>query len=429
MKTTKQFLRGCAVWGRALMVVLMLTGAGWSAVAESDIQQTVEGASLQYRGVVYDKSSNEPLMFASVAVEGTSIATVSNSEGEFLIKVPADLKAASLVFSYIGYQKQKVALADLNADGNRVGLEMTTVPLVEVSVFPNDPDLLIRAIMNRRDQNYLDQTATKSAFYRETIKKGWNYVSLTEAVLDVYKQPYNSARSDQARLTIGRKSTDYDRLDTLVFRLQGGPLAAMMLDIMKEPYALFDEEMLEFYSFELNNITREDDRMLYVLGFKQKPEVKMPLFYGQLYVDSESLAIVNATFNMDLSNREEAARMFIRRKPAGARVFPTEASYMVTYREQNGKWFLGYARAQVDFRVNWRRRLFNTNYYTTMEMAFTDMQLTEERPFKGSDRLRMNVIMEDAVDGFNDDAFWGDYNVIEPEQPIENAIKRIQRNL
>ena len=102
---------------------------------------------------------------------------------------------------------------------------------------------------------------------------------------------------------------------------------------------------------------------------------------------------------------------------------------MVTYREQNGKWFLGYARAQVAFRVNWRRRLFNTNYYTTMEMAFTDMQLTEERPFRGGDRLRMNVIMEDAVDGFKDDAFWGDYNVIEPEQPIENAIRRIQRNL
>jgi hypothetical protein len=37
--------------------------------------------------------------------------------------------------------------------------------------------------------------------------------------------------------------------------------------------------------------------------------------------------------------------------------------------------------------------------------------------------------MEDAVEGFNDPDFWGDYNVIEPEQPIENAIKRIQRNL
>lgn len=429
MKAAKQILRGWAVWGRTLMVVLILTGAGLPAVAESDGKEMAEGAALQYRGVVYDKNSNDPLMFATVAVVGTTIATVSNSEGEFLIKVPAEMNGASLVFSYIGYRKQTVALSDLKAEGNRVGLEMTTVPLVEVSVFPNDPVLLIRAIMNRRDQNYLDQTATKSAFYRETIKKGWNYVSLTEAVLDVYKQPYNSARSDQARLTIGRKSTDYDRLDTLVFRLQGGPLAAMMLDIMKDPYAMFDEEMLEYYTFELNNITREDERMLYVLGFKQKPEVRMPLFYGQLYVDSESLAIVNATFNMDISNREEAARMFIRRKPAGARVYPTEASYMVTYREQNGKWFLGYARAQVAFRVNWRRRLFNTNYYTTMEMAFTDMQLTEERPFRGGDRLRMNVIMEDAVDGFKDDAFWGDYNVIEPEQPIENAIRRIQRNL
>src|SRR5690606_12080532 len=119
-------------------------------------------------------------------------------------------------------------------------LVMTTVPLVEVSVFPSDPDLLIRAVMNRREQNYMDVPTSKTAFYRETIKKGWNYVSLTEAVVDIYKHPYNSSRNDQAKLIIGRKSTDYSKIDTLVFRLQGGPVSALMLDIMKDPYTLFD---------------------------------------------------------------------------------------------------------------------------------------------------------------------------------------------
>lgn len=83
MKAAKQILRGWAVWGRTLMVVLILTGAGLPAVAESDGKEMAEEAALQYRGVVYDKNSNDPLMFATVAVVGTTIATVSNSEGSF----------------------------------------------------------------------------------------------------------------------------------------------------------------------------------------------------------------------------------------------------------------------------------------------------------------------------------------------------------
>jgi hypothetical protein len=426
MKTVRFF-----TWGylRTIQVVLFIFVTSFLSIGVSAENEWQDIAVTPFKGTVYDSNSDDPLAFATLAVEGTHIATVSNSDGQFTLKIPNTYLGGNLTVSYIGYKNKTISISTLKPDDNVIKLDMTTVPLVEVNVFPSDPDLLIRAVMNRRNQNYMDLSTTKTAFYRETIKKGWNYVSLTEAVVDIFKHPYQSSRSDQAKLVIGRKSTDYSKIDTLVFRLQGGPVSALMLDIMKDPYTLFDEEMFDYYTFEMSNITRVDDRMLFVLSFKQKSDVDSPLFFGKLYIDTESLAITSASFNMDLSNREEAARLFIRRKPARARVYPTEAAYLVNYREQDGKWYFGYARAQVDFRVNWRRKLFNTNYYTTMEMAITDWEITEDRPYRTSDRLKMNVIMEDAVDGFADNAFWGDYNVIEPEQPIENAIRKIQKSL
>jgi hypothetical protein len=426
MKTVRFF-----TWGylRTIQVVLIVFAMSLASMGISAENEWQGEAVAQFKGTVYDSKTNDPLIFATLAIEGTHIATVSNAEGEFTIKVPNEHADGNLQVSYIGYKKKNLPISSLQAEDNVIKLDMTTVPLVEVSVYPSDPDLLIRAVMNRRDQNYMDVPMSKTAFYRETIKKGWNYVSLTEAVVDIYKHPYNSSRNDQAKLIIGRKSTDYSKIDTLVFRLQGGPVSALMLDIMKDPYTLFDDEMLEGYTFEMSNITRVDDRMLFVLGFKPKENVETPLFSGKLYIDTESLAITSAAFNMDISNREEAARMFIRRKPTSARVYPTETAYLVNYREQDGKWYFGYARAQVAFRVNWRRKLFNTNYDTTMEMAITDWETTEDRPYRVSDRLKMSVIMEDAVEGFADNAFWGDYNVIEPEQPIENAIRKIQKSL
>ncbi len=382
------------------------------------------------KGTVEDQDSGDPLSFATIAIEGSNIATVSNSDGNFSLKIPKNKTSEKIRISFIGYEKKYLPVSQLREKDSTIGLKMVTVPLVEVSVFPTDPNLLIKAVMNRRDENYLSSPAKMTAFYRETIKKGWSYVSLSEAVVEVYKHPYNRLREDRIKLHIGRKSTDYEKIDTLAFKLQGGPYTATMLDIMRDPYILFDNEMIDFYNFKVSNITRIDERNIYILSFEQKPNVEIPLFYGKLYIDIDNLAVTRAVFNMNTDDRDEAARMFIKKKPFGARVFPTEASYLVDYRQnKNGKWYFGYSRGQVSFRVKWRKKLFNTNYHTTLEMAVTDWETTDDSPFRGADKLKINAIMEDEVSGFSDPDFWGDYNVIEPEQPIESAIRKIQRKL
>lgn len=383
---------------------------------------------IQVKGLVVDSQTGEALTFASINVAGTNIATVCNSEGEFILKVPKNLGSQNVLVSYIGYKTKELTLADLK-EKSKIKLELITVSLAEVNVFPQDPNYLIRAVMNKRDQNYQNDAALMTAFYRETIKKGWTYVSLSEAVVEVLKQPYDGARPDLIHLYKGRKSTDYNKLDTLTFKLMGGPYSTLMLDIMKNPYLIFTDDILGYYNFSLSTITRINDKLIYVLDFKQKESVDEPLFFGKLYIDSESLAITSATYSLNMSNKSEVAQMFIQKKPAGADVYPTEATYMVNYHEKDGKWYYAYSRGQINFKVDWNKKLFNTNYNTSIEMAATDWEPTQEKTFKPQDRMKQNIIMQDAVSGFNDKEFWGDYNVIEPEQSIEQAIKKIQKQL
>ena len=121
--------------------------------------------------------------------------------------------------------------------------------------------------------------------------------------------------------------------------------------------------------------------------------------------------------------------MFIKKKPVSARVYPTTASYRVDYREKDGRWYYSYSRGQITFKIEWNRRLFNTIYESTIEMAVTNWEKSSERPAKGSERIKSNVVMADEISGFADRSFWGEYNVIEPEKPIESAIKKIQKKL
>ena len=121
--------------------------------------------------------------------------------------------------------------------------------------------------------------------------------------------------------------------------------------------------------------------------------------------------------------------MFIKRKPAGARVYPTEASYLVNYREQNGRWYFGYSRGQITFKIKWKRKLFNSTYASTVELAVTDWEFAKTKPFKTMERMKTNVIMSDDISGFADKEFWGEHNYIEPEKSIESAINKIKKSL
>lgn len=384
---------------------------------------------VQYKGTVVETDTRKPLGFATLTLEGANISTVANSEGEFLFKVPAGKTDGNVVVSFLAHKDKIVKLSTLKPERNRIELDLLSVTLTTISIHPKDPGSLMRAILNRRLENYNQDQNKMTVFYRETIKKNKTYVSLSEAVLDVFKQPTLSARGDQIELSKGRKNTDYTRLDTVTFKMQGGPYTSLLLDIVKNPEEIFTEDMVGNYQFTIENVSKIGDRLMYIIDFQQFPHIEEPLYFGKLYVDTESLAILSATFSLNVTNRALASDYFIRKKPAGAKVYPTEASYQVNYREKDGKWIFGYSRAELVFKIEWKRRLFNTHYSSSIEMAVTDWEKSQIKNAKPAEKLKQNVVMMDEVSGFADPDFWGVYNVIEPEKSIDQAIRKIQRKI
>lgn len=383
----------------------------------------------QYKGIVVDSRTKKELAFATLSVLKTNIAGVSNSEGEFSLKVPRQNTNADLMISFLGYKNKIISLKELKPENNQILLESFNIALGEVIVSTNDAEKLFNQVISRIGQNYSNDQNLMTGFYRETIRKRRTYLSLSESVVEIQKQSYMSNVDDFIELFKGRKNTDYTKLDTLTFKLQGGPYTTIFLDIMKYPELIFTDDALKVYDFSLENNTQIDERKVYVLAFKQKPEVTAPMYYGKLFIDTESMAIISAVFNLNVENKKEAGLLFTQKKPAGAEVYPTAASYQINYREQNGKWIFAYSRGDITFLVDWDKKLFNTTYETSVEMAVTDWKKKSNNPQKTTQKLRQNVIMMDKVSNFADPEFWGEYNIIEPEKSIETAIRKIQRKM
>ncbi len=398
------------------------------AFQEQEIQ-TVEFTS--YKGEVMDSETKKPLVFATLTVEGTNISTVTNTEGSFLLKVPTNIQSESLIITFLGYGTKTVALASLKEENNKISMDVlvTELPEVRISV-PREAVILVKETLRRKGENYLIDPTVMTAFYRETIKKRRKNVSLSEAVVTIFKTPYTSSRRDAVQMYKARKSTDYSKLDTLALKLQGGPFNALYVDIMKYPEYIFSEESIDDYTFSFDRSTRINDRLIYVINFRQRDYIREPLYEGKLYIDVGKKILTSAIYSLNITDREMASRLFVRKKPRNANVYPTEVAYRVDYREKDGRWYYGYSNAILEFKIDWDKKLFNSVYSMTCEMAITDWEKNQElsEP-RYRDRLKSTMILSDEAAGFSDPDFWGEYNIIEPEKSIESAIRKIQRQL
>jgi len=416
----------------ALLILSAFAAQTIFAEAAPDRRKNDQQGLLTFRGKVVDSETGEPLVFASVAVKETNVATVTNIDGEFVIKISETQTSRNLEVTFLGYKNRTVPLTEMREDGykNVISLTPAPIPIKEIIVKPLDPEAIVRSAISRIGRNYVDEPNLMTAFYRETIRKNRTYVSIGEAVVEIFKAPYSSdLRYDGARIYKGRKGSDVERMDTVLFKLQGGPVSVLQLDIVKNTESVLTIDAMKYYDYSLTGVVEIDDKPHYVIEFRQKPSVDMPLFMGSFYIEADSYAISESEFGFNLENKEAASAIFIKKKPLGMEVTPEIATYRTKFREQNGKWYFAYSRAEVKFKVNWKRKLFNTFYTTMSEIAVTDRTNEEVIKFAGKEKLRYNDIFTEQVAAFADPEFWGEYNVIEPDQSIESAIRRLSRKL
>lgn len=423
-------LKNISVYSAAMLLAFLFNTV--NAEASADRKKSDQQPYLTIKGKVVDSETGVALVFASVAVSDANVAIVTNIDGEFSLKIGESLLSKNLVISYIGYKNKEVLISSLRNNGykNIISLDPAPIPIKEIIVKPVNPDEIVSKTIARIGKNYESVPNLMTAFYRETIRRNRTYVSIGEAVVEIMKAPYaNDIRFDNARMYKGRKSSDVEKMDTVLFKLQGGPLSSLNLDLAKNTEDILTLEAMKYYNYSLTGVIEIDGKPHYVIEFIQKPNVDVPLFMGTFYIEMDTFALTEAEFGFNLSDKVAAQSIFIRKKPLGMDVTPEVASYRTKYREQDGKWHFEYSRAEVKFKVDWKKKLFNTYYTTMAEIAVTDRTAEEVIKFAGKEKIKYTDVFTDKVSAFADPDFWGDYNVIEPDQSIESAIRKLSRKL
>lgn len=406
-----------------LMFFLLLDIAPLQAREEVDGYFTVTG-------VVRNKDDRKKLENVNVSVPGTNIGTVTNSDGLFSLKIKDAEIVRGLEVSHIGYLNTQISLKE-NKDLSTLTVWMIPAPnlLSEIVIFGNNARGIVEEAIRKIPVNYSPNENMLTTFYRETVQKRRRYISVSEAVIDVYKTAYNDRVpvKDKVQLQKGRRLLSQKTSDTLAVKVVGGPSLAIYLDVVKNQDALLNMGDLDYYEFHIEEPVNFDNRMQYVISFRPKVNLMYALFYGKLYIDFEKLAFTRAEFSLDMKNKTKAVEAILHKKPLGLQFKPQEVSYLVTYKEQNGKTYLNYIWNTIRFKCDWKKRLFSSGYTVYSEMVVTDRQEDNFTTISNKTAFKEKQVFYDLVDEYWNEDFWKEYNIIEPTESLEHAVNKLKK--
>ena len=375
--------------------------------------------------------NGQPLAHVSVMVEGTEVQTVTNEDGQFTLKMHE--QPHRLRLSHIGYKTRHIALEQGVTEQLRIRMQSNTIELSEVLVSVNDPLSILKAAMARIEKNYPNEPELMRCFYRETARRGSRFISVAEAVTEMYKSDYYyGPERDAVAILKGRRLMSMKARDTLGVKVQGGPVLPLMVDLAKNREYVLNEENIAHYKLSMEVPVKIADRAQYVINMEPEGIQFYPIMKGRVFIDQETLTFTRAELQLDMRDWRAASDYMLVHKPFGLRFRPRELTMTIVYNtDEQGIAHMSYVRNEMRFNCDWKRRLFASPFTTVCEMVVTDRQQKGDgvkRP-RGRSSFGLRDCFYDKVEYFDDPDFWADYNIIEPTESLENAIDKLKKRV
>lgn len=382
------------------------------------------GAMILFQGRVMAFDEKDPLPYASISVLRENIGTISNTDGDFELKLPGSMINDTVIVSCMGYRQFRVPVREITGEPVTVYLPPASIQLQEVIVIYISPEEILRRMEEKISINYAEKPQIMTSFYREVLKQDRNYIDVAEAVMDIRKASYNNlSAEDKVKFIKGRKSMNVKPFQFVDFKIQGGPYYITKLDVIKTLDSFLDPQYIQYYKYTLEEIIEQDNRPTYVISFKPRGKEENIHYQGRLYVDMSSFALVKAEFEMNRAGLKYAQQSLIQKKPKGFYVRPVEVQYRVSYRRSETKWHLSNAQASIEFRVRSKKDKINSLFHSISELLVTDFKPDDGTRFKRNELFGSKDIFTEMIRN-DDDQFWGDYNIIKPSQDLRKALEK-----
>lgn len=402
-------------------------------------------------GTIYDAATGETLPFATVSLKGTSLGTVSNSQGIYNFRIPSRSQYP-LVANFIGYEPFEIAIEDIKGDRLNIKLKSSSIELKELTIRPLTAAEYVKLAVSKFPLNYADEPFQTQAYYREKFAENGNPLKYTEGYFKSHYPNYVNGDSTQHRLLLynevddpaelafmlrkrnkkearkrkkaEKKGEEYDPGEggELIQASFGGPSSILSDDPISSTEDYLDTLKLhKKFKFEYAGAASYLGRQLLIVSFKSKGKVDNVKMVGKIYFDYDSDAIVAI---------ESSGKIVV---PAWARPFLfafglaiNEPTFKQTIRYQlkGDKWYPENFFTQANIGLT-KRYIMAKNERSDFEfqhllsihqLEIKDAPILEENRFDPDDEMKEQIKPEDGLS-------WEKVSTLVPESIEEKATE------
>jgi hypothetical protein len=386
------------------------------------IETVKQSEFIKLTGLVTDLSDSTPLAAVNICVVNEPLGTITNENGQFEFIIPKNLAGQTIAFSMMGYIRESIMVPRTDSVAN-IMMASTNIKLPEVKVMALSPDWVIKNIIAKRNNNYLLSTVALTGFFRESIIQDGEFVQVSEAMIEIYKPPYDEQFNlERVRFIKGRRNNSVDQMNFVQFRLQGGPFYFSRLDVAHYLDFLPNVSEPNIYKYKYLGGDELWGRRMIKIGFEPIDDNGELKYEGELIVDIETFAIASVDFWMTRNTLKESRKYLIRKESRQFKAKPYMAKYHIDYRPFNDKWILNSVKGEMKVKVVVKKSSINSDFQAVTEMLITDMRPVDGNLPKYNETFKPNYILSDQIKGLDED-FWGNYNVIQPGDELKNIFK------
>ncbi|RAI95250.1 carboxypeptidase-like regulatory domain-containing protein [Algoriphagus yeomjeoni] len=313
-------------------------------------------------GSVTNSTSGAPVPFVNIIITDLVKGTVSNLDGDFNFRLPANAQdGMEVVFSHIGFESKTLKVQDLKKSPIEVKLSPSEYDLDQAIVLDFDPKKIMERAQDNLEKTQYGQPHEIDVFYRELIWANDIIQGMARAVGYLHSEGYHEKHSrkpttsgdDYNFMTISDiQKTQYGILTSRTGRPRGA-IGDFIFPSLA--YRLWDFK-INWFDYELLGGKIIGDREVFVLAVKAKNNgVKSKAsrwgysLYGLLekavfYIDQEDYGIhmielhqqfpakreINEKVGQYYLQKEREAVVKFRRDPVG-KYFFTYSNYQAAY--------------------------------------------------------------------------------------------------
>jgi hypothetical protein len=386
-------------------------------------------AFISIGGTITDSETSEPLPYATIGISHRGRGTVTNINGEFVLRISDECIDDTLTVSYVGYVNRLIPVRSLPGNMMTISMQRDFIPIPEIIIRAQDPQLIIRNTISSIASNYGTTPALLTGFYREGVYRRKEPQIYSEAVVQIYKSPYTrSLQNDQIKVVRSRKIENLEVKDTLAVRLKAGLSATLSLDGMRHLFDFIDPQSFDSYDYHLTDIVTVDGQTAYVISFRQKDWITEPLLQGDIYINVDNYSVILADFEVNPGYVDQMGESFVSRLPREYSMKPEYIRYRTRYRNVDGRYYLAHVRGDLGFIARGKKKVFSSRFNVFFELAITDYRTENVARFDHEELAPVYSIFSLTIDGY-DAGYWKDFDFLKPEDDLIEALEKLKVRL